>query len=106
MSSAAVTGKAPLPGSREIELSIRGTTCAAYARVKKKLDALDDVTATVNLATEKAMLIAPPPVPVQRLIQAVEQAGYEAVLTGPAATSDNGGADAPRGTNMSGQEVT
>jgi P-type Cu+ transporter len=95
MSSAAVTGEARLPGSREIELSIRGMTCAACAaRVERKLGALGDVTATVNLATEKATVIAPPSVPVQRLIDAVEQAGYEAELAGQAA-ADNG--DAPRG---------
>ena len=66
-------------------------TCAACAaRVERKLGALDDVTATVNLATEKATVIAPPSVPVQRLIEA----GYEAELAGHA-TADNG--DAPRG---------
>jgi P-type Cu+ transporter len=91
MSSAAVTGEAPLPGSREVELSIRGMTCAACAaRVERKLGALDDVTATVNLATEKATVVAPPSVPVQRLIEAVEQIGYEAEVAGPAATADKG----------------
>ena len=70
-------------------------TCAACAvRVERKLGALDDVRATVNLATEKATVIAPPSVPVQRLIKAVEQIGYEAELAGQA-TADNG--DAPRG---------
>ena len=73
-------------------------TCAACAaRVEKKLSALGDVTATVNLATEKAKVALPPAVPVERLIEAVEQAGYEAELTGPAAAYRNGGADAGSG---------
>jgi copper chaperone CopZ len=85
MSAAAVTGAASSPGLREVELSIRGMTCAACAaRVEKKLGALGDVAATANLATEKATVVAPPAVPVERLIEAVEEAGYEAELTGPA----------------------
>jgi P-type Cu+ transporter len=73
-------------------------TCAACAaRVEKKLSALGDVTATVNLATEKAKVALPPAVPVERLIEAVEQAGYEAELTGPADDYRNGDADAGSG---------
>jgi Cu+-exporting ATPase len=73
-------------------------TCAACAvRVEKKLAALRDVTATVNLATEKAKVALPPTVPVERLIEAVEQAGYEAELTGPGAAFRSGGADAGSG---------
>jgi P-type Cu+ transporter len=98
MSAAAVTGVASSPGLREVELSIRGMTCAACAaRVEKKLGALGDVAATVNLATEKATVVAPPAVPAERLIEAVEQAGYEAELTGPAGASGNGGVDAGSG---------
>ena len=38
-----------------VELSIDGMTCASCAaRVEKKLNKLDGVTATVNFATEKA----------------------------------------------------
>ena len=39
----------------EIELAIGGMTCASCAaRIEKKLNRLDGVTATVNYATEKA----------------------------------------------------
>ena len=56
-------------------------TCAACAaRVEKKLSAIDDVAASVNFATEKATITAPPSVSVAQLIEAVEQAGYEAEL--------------------------
>jgi P-type Cu+ transporter len=63
----------------EVALVIRGMTCAACAaRVQRKLGELPGVTASVNLATEKAIVTAPPSVSLQRLIQAVEQAGYAA----------------------------
>ncbi len=82
MASAAVTGKASSRGLREVELSIGGMTCAACAaRVEKKLGTIPDVTASVNFATEKALVIAPPSVAVEQLIAAVTQAGYDAELT-------------------------
>jgi Cu+-exporting ATPase len=87
--SAAITGMTSSPGLREVELSIRGMTCAACAaRVEKKLGGLDDVTAAVNFATGKAAVTAPASVPVARLIEAVEQAGYGADLTRPLAGAD------------------
>ena len=77
--SAAVAGTEPAAGFREVELSIRGMTCAACAaRVEKKLGTLEDVTAAVNFATGKAAVTVPESVPVMRLIEAVEQAGYQA----------------------------
>jgi Cu+-exporting ATPase len=78
MSSAAVTGEAS-SALREVDLSVRGMTCAACAaRVEKKLNAIGSVSATVNFATERATVTAPPSVPVQALIEAVERAGYGA----------------------------
>jgi P-type Cu+ transporter len=92
--SAAVTGRVSPPGVREVELSVRGMTCAACAaRVEKKLSALDDVTAAVNFATGKATVTTPASVPVSRLLEVVEQAGYGAELTQPlAGAGDPGGA--------------
>ena len=84
--SAAITGQASSPGLRQVELSVQGMTCAACAaRVQKKLCALDDVAASVNFATGKATVTAPVSVPVARLVEAVEQAGYGADLARPAA---------------------
>ena len=41
----------------EVELVIGGMTCASCAaRVEKKLNRMDGVTATVNYATEKAQV--------------------------------------------------
>ena len=101
MSSAAVAGSASLPGLTEVELSIRGMTCAACAaRVEKKLYAMDDVAASVNFATERATITAPVSVPVAQLIEAVEQAGYGAELARPlagaAARARRAGTDAAR----------
>jgi Cu+-exporting ATPase len=70
MSSAAATGSAS-SGIRGIELS-----CAA--RVEKKLNAMSDVLATGNFATEKATVTAPASIPVEQLIDEIEQAGYGA----------------------------
>jgi len=43
-------------------------TCAACAaRVEKKLNAIADVTAVVDLATERASVTAPPAISAQRL---------------------------------------
>jgi Cu+-exporting ATPase len=65
--------------TREIELSIGGMTCAACAaRVEKKLNKLDGVTASVNYATATARVTAPVPLPLTTLTEAVEQAGYSA----------------------------
>jgi P-type Cu+ transporter len=97
--SAAITRAEPAAEVRAVELSIRGMTCAACsARVQKKLDALDDVTAVVNFATGKAAVTAPASVPVARLIEAVEQAGYQAEPVRPAAGPGGpSGADGPGG---------
>jgi P-type Cu+ transporter len=68
--------------SAHVELPITGMTCASCAnRIERKLNKLDGVTATVNYATEKARVefdrvtLAP-----ERLVEAVEAAGYQAAL--------------------------
>src|ERR1700733_4563345 len=89
MSSAAVTGKtSSSPGLREIEFSIRGMTCAACAaRVEQKLGEIPGVSAFVNVATAKATVTAPSSVHIERLLDAVQQAGYSAEPALPAQTA-------------------
>ena len=59
-------------------------TCASCAqRVERRLNKLDGVTATVNYATERASVLGPPGLPVERLLEAVESAGYAAVPPSP-----------------------
>ncbi|ADT98342.1 MULTISPECIES: heavy metal translocating P-type ATPase [Mycolicibacterium] len=67
-----------------LELSIGGMTCASCAaRVEKKLNKLDGVTATVNYATEKARVEFGDNVSTDQLVSAVESAGYQAALPEP-----------------------
>ncbi|MEV7228264.1 heavy metal translocating P-type ATPase [Polymorphospora sp. NPDC051019] len=70
----------------QLELEIGGMTCASCAaRIEKKLNRLDGVTATVNYATEKATVRYDDTVTPQDLITAVEKTGYTAVLPPPPA---------------------
>ena len=68
--------------SESVELSIGGMTCASCAaRIEKKLNKLDGVTATVNYATEKAHVsVADPSVDTGDLVSTVEKLGYSAAL--------------------------
>jgi len=69
-----------------IELSIGGMTCATCAaRVEKKLNRVDGVTATVNFATETAHVEYPPTVTVADLVATVQATGYTATPPQPAA---------------------
>ncbi|MFD5233328.1 heavy metal translocating P-type ATPase [Streptomyces qaidamensis] len=70
----------------EVELAIGGMTCASCAaRVEKKLNRMDGVTATVNYATEKAKVSYSGGVSVADLIAAVEATGYTAQEPAPPA---------------------
>lgn len=63
----------------DVELAIGGMTCASCAaRIEKKLNRMDGVTATVNFATEKAKVSYGPGVEVSDLIATVEKTGYTA----------------------------
>jgi Cu+-exporting ATPase len=68
----------------EVELAIGGMTCASCAaRIEKKLNRLDGVTATVNYATEKAKVSYGGAVTPADLIATVEKTGYTATLPRP-----------------------
>jgi Cu+-exporting ATPase len=70
----------------EVELAIGGMTCASCAaRIEKKLNRMDGVTATVNYATEKAKVSYAGDVSVQDLIATVEATGYTAREPAPPA---------------------
>ncbi|MFC9462036.1 heavy metal translocating P-type ATPase, partial [Streptomyces sp. NPDC056983] len=63
----------------EVELAVGGMTCASCsARIEKKLNRLDGVTASVNLATEKAKVAYAPGVEVADLVATVQKLGYTA----------------------------
>jgi Cu+-exporting ATPase len=71
------------PAAR-VELAIGGMTCASCAaRIEKKLNRLDGVTATVNYATEKAKVSYADGITTDDLIATVEKTGYTATLPLP-----------------------
>ncbi|MCX5263651.1 cation-translocating P-type ATPase [Streptomyces sp. NBC_00199] len=79
----------------EVELLIGGMTCASCAaRVEKKLNRMDGVTATVNYATEKARVSYPAGVEVADLIATVVKTGYTAEEPAPEPPPQDAG-DAP-----------
>ncbi|MCE3033806.1 cation-translocating P-type ATPase [Streptomyces sp. CMSTAAHL-2] len=84
----------------EVELLIGGMTCASCAaRVEKKLNRMDGVSATVNFATEKAKVSYGAGVEVADLIATVVKTGYTAEEPAPprpepeAAAPDSAGRD-------------
>ncbi|MFE9627783.1 heavy metal translocating P-type ATPase [Streptomyces sp. NPDC006527] len=84
------TATAPISGRTaeisEVELLIGGMTCASCAaRVEKKLNRMEGVTATVNYATEKARITYPAGTEVADLIATVVKTGYTAEEPAPPA---------------------
>ncbi|MFG2132310.1 heavy metal translocating P-type ATPase [Streptomyces sp. NPDC048751] len=78
MTSTTTTVPTAAPAA-EVELHIGGMTCASCAaRVEKKLNRMEGVTATVNYATEKAKVSYPPGTEVADLIATVVKTGYTA----------------------------
>ncbi|HYZ69754.1 MAG TPA: heavy metal translocating P-type ATPase [Mycobacterium sp.] len=64
-----------------VELQIGGMTCASCAaRIEKKLNKMDGITATVNFATEKARVEYTGDVSADQLVQTIQEAGYHAEL--------------------------
>ncbi|MFJ8139268.1 heavy metal translocating P-type ATPase [Streptomyces sp. NPDC096013] len=75
---------APEVAAAEVELLIGGMTCASCAaRVEKKLNRMDGVSATVNYATEKAKVSYPAGIQVADLIATVVKTGYTAEEPAP-----------------------
>ena len=70
--------------TRDVEIVIGGMTCASCAaRIEKKLNKIEGVTASVNYATEKAKVTFPETVSPDQLVETVEQTGYTATLPPP-----------------------
>jgi len=73
---------AVIADAERVRLEIGGMTCASCAvRVERRLNKLDGVTASVNLATDEAAVsFDPTRVAVADLIEAIEGVGYTAAL--------------------------
>ncbi|MGR3938758.1 heavy metal translocating P-type ATPase [Streptomyces sp. BRA346] len=91
-----MTITAPAVGQEaRVELAIGGMTCASCAaRIEKKLNRLDGVTATVNYATEKAQVSYGAGIEVADLIATVIKTGYTAEEP-PPAEPEPAAADSP-----------
>lgn len=77
--------------TQQVELAIGGMTCASCAaRIEKKLNRMDGVTATVNYATEKASVTFAETVSTDDLIATVEATGYTAALPPTEHATDEG----------------
>jgi len=89
---------------RTFALDIEGMTCASCVnRIERYLGKLDGVTkANVNLATERATVVAGPSVTVDQIIAAVEAAGYDARLVEAAGYDARLIVDAERGPQPAG----
>src|SRR5262245_6204505 len=78
--------------SERVRLDLEGMSCASCAaRIERKLNELDGVTATVNLASEQAAVAYDPGrVTVDDLLASVSEAGYGASVesAGAARTDD------------------
>ncbi|MEU6376670.1 heavy metal translocating P-type ATPase [Streptomyces sp. NPDC046909] len=82
-----ITTETPIAPTSEVELLIGGMTCASCAaRVEKKLNRMEGVTATVNYATEKAKVTYTEGVGVADLIATVVKTGYTAEEPAPPRT--------------------
>ncbi|HEX8004155.1 MAG TPA: heavy metal translocating P-type ATPase [Mycobacteriales bacterium] len=83
--------------TERLDLAIGGMTCASCAaRIEKKLNRLDGVTASVNYATEQASVTYDPDVVApDDLVRTVEATGYRAALPRPARHDADGGHGAP-----------
>ena len=74
-----------------VELAIGGMTCASCAaRIEKKLNRMDGVSAAVNYATEKATVTFPETVRPDELVAVVEQTGYTATVPRPVGDRGDG----------------
>ena len=91
MTTPAAPVQAPTPApaadasTRTVDLLVGGMTCAScVGRVEKKLNRLDGVSASVNLATASARVAYDPAlVDEDTLVATVERTGYSASLPGP-----------------------
>ncbi|MFY1702918.1 heavy metal translocating P-type ATPase [Micromonospora sp. WMMA1923] len=74
-------------------LTVGGMTCAACAnRIERKLNRIDGVQATVNLATATASVTHPPSLPASDLVATIVAMGYSArppQADGPASAGDH-----------------
>ncbi|MGW2419096.1 heavy metal translocating P-type ATPase [Streptomyces sp. NPDC001709] len=96
MTSTTAENPTAIGSTSEVELLIGGMTCASCAaRVEKKLNRMEGVSATVNFATEKAKIAFGAGVRVDDLIATVEKTGYTAEEPAPPEPEPEAAAETP-----------
>ena len=84
LAATAATLGVPALRRESVDLEIGGMTCASCAaRIEKKLNKVDGVTASVNYATGRVHVLAPAGTSASDLIGVVEATGYTAALPEP-----------------------
>ncbi|MEO8193055.1 MAG: heavy metal translocating P-type ATPase [Gemmatimonadales bacterium] len=94
-----MSGTTLSPERERIDLPVTGMTCAACAaRIERSLSAADGVEeASVNLATERATVRFDPAVTgVDRIVEAIRRAGYDAIIPPPGGATVSGDDPATR----------
>ena len=88
----------PATAQARVDLALEGMTCAGCAtRIERRLNALEGVEASVNLATELAAVrYDPSRIAVSDLVRAVEQAGYAVGSADPTGAEERASGSATR----------
>ncbi len=89
-----------------VSIAIGGMTCGACAvRIERRLNDLDGVAASVNFATERARVMLLADLPVQRLVEEIQNVGFSAkVVEGVTHPADDA-ADLDRRTRSLGRRL-
>ena len=87
----------PMKTLDEIDLPVIGMTCTACAlHIENRLNTLPGVQASVNYATESAHIMSPSDMTIEALVQAVRDAGYDAIAPDSGVTLEQAAADEVR----------
>ena len=81
MSTASEVTDSPTSRDAVVSIAVGGMTCGACAaKIERRLNDLDGVSASVNYASERARVALPVDLPVEKLVDEIRSAGYTAEL--------------------------
>ena len=76
-----MTDRSDVTGDAVVSIAVGGMTCGACAaKIERRLNVLDGVSASVNYASERARAALPVDLPVEKLVDEIRSAGYTAEL--------------------------